>query len=130
MKKALLLVLLVGSAISNSQVTYERLLGAAREPQNWLTYSGRYSGWRYSTLNQINIANASRLTMQWAFQVADLGQFETTPLFVMECSTGLGRMTAPSPSTPAQDGLSGGINEICRRNFSLVVAWLIVALPF
>jgi alcohol dehydrogenase (cytochrome c) len=83
MKKTLLLaLLLLTSASSQSQVTYERLLRAAREPQNWLTYSGRYSGWRYSTLNQINTGNASRLAMQWAFQVADLGQFETTPIVV------------------------------------------------
>jgi alcohol dehydrogenase (cytochrome c) len=65
-----------------SQVSYERLLGATQEPKNWLTYSGRYSGWRYSTLNQINTNNVSHLTMQWAFQVGDLGQFETTPLVV------------------------------------------------
>ncbi len=83
MKKILLLgLLLAASASSQSQVTYERLLGASREPQNWLTYSGRYSGWRYSTLNQINPSSASRLTMQWTFQVGDLGQFETTPLVV------------------------------------------------
>src|SRR3989442_1927105 len=83
MKKILLLgLLLVASANCQSQVTYERLLGAACEPQNWLNYSGRYSGWRYSALNQINTTNASRLAMQWAFQVADLGQFETTPIVV------------------------------------------------
>ncbi|MGA8151361.1 MAG: PQQ-dependent dehydrogenase, methanol/ethanol family [Terriglobales bacterium] len=83
MKKALLLaLLLVVVPNSPSQVTYERLLGSAREPQNWLTYSGTYSSWRFSTLNQINTANTSRLTMQWAFQVADIGQFETTPIVV------------------------------------------------
>jgi len=46
MKKTFLLALLLVSTNSQSQVTYERLLGAAHEPQNWLTYSGRYSGWR------------------------------------------------------------------------------------
>ncbi len=60
----------------------ERLLRSADEPQNWLTYSGGYAGWRYSSLEQINAGNASRLSMQWAFQVADLGQFETTLLAV------------------------------------------------
>jgi alcohol dehydrogenase (cytochrome c) len=83
MKKTLLVVLLLAAnAASQSQVTYERLLGASRESRNWLTYSGRYSGWRYSTLDQINTSSASRLTLQWAFQVGDLGQFETTPLVV------------------------------------------------
>lgn len=83
MKRILLLALLLtASADSYAQVTYERLRGSAGEPQNWLTYSGRYSGWRYSMLSQINDGNASRLSMQWAFQVGDLGQFETTPLVV------------------------------------------------
>lgn len=82
MKNASLLILVLGAATLHAQVTYERLLRAPDEPQNWLTYSGRYSGWRYSTLREINTSNASRLAMQWVFQVGDLGQFETTPLVV------------------------------------------------
>ena len=70
------------SGTATGKVSYERILGAAREPSNWLTYSGRYSGWRYSTLDQINVENVSRLRMEWTFQVGDLGQFETTPLVV------------------------------------------------
>src|SRR3984893_11768779 len=82
-KTVLLLGLLLGAWTSaQSQVSYERLVGAAREPQNWLTYSGRYSGWRYSSLDQINTGSASALSLQWAFQVGDLGQFETTPIVV------------------------------------------------
>ena len=82
-KRSLLAVLLLlGTACAQAQVSYQRLLGADHEPQNWLTYSGRYAGWRYSELDQINTGNASRLAMQWTFQVADLGQFETTPLVV------------------------------------------------
>jgi alcohol dehydrogenase (cytochrome c) len=77
-----LALLIGGGARVPAQVTYQRLLSADQEPQNWLTYSGRYSGWHYSALNQINTGNASRLSMQWTFQVADLGQFETTPLVV------------------------------------------------
>jgi alcohol dehydrogenase (cytochrome c) len=78
---ALVAALLV-SAAAHAQVSAERLRAANAEPQNWLTYSGGYSSWRYSTLDQINAGNASRLTLQWAFQVGDLGQFETTPLVV------------------------------------------------
>jgi alcohol dehydrogenase (cytochrome c) len=65
-----------------AQVTYERVLNASREPQNWLTYSGGYKGWRYSTLDQINASNVQHLVTQWVFQSASLGQFETTPLVV------------------------------------------------
>ncbi|HEY3928178.1 MAG TPA: PQQ-dependent dehydrogenase, methanol/ethanol family [Candidatus Koribacter sp.] len=74
------LVLLASAAVA--QVTPEHLLKAPQEPQNWLMYSGRYDGWRYSTLKQVNAGNVSRLTLQWAFQTGDLGQFETTPIVV------------------------------------------------
>src|SRR5580698_8918203 len=65
-----------------SQVTYDRILNAAHEPGNWLTYSGDYKSWRYSTLDQINASNARDLTAQWVFQSASLGQFENTPLVI------------------------------------------------
>ena len=84
MKKTLqwLAIGLFTATAAVSQVTYERIHAAASEPQNWLTYSGTYSGWRYSTLNQINAGNVSHLSLQWAFQVGDIGQLETTPLVV------------------------------------------------
>ena len=31
-----------------AQVSFERILNAAEEPHNWLTYSGTYAGTRYS----------------------------------------------------------------------------------
>jgi len=62
-------VLLFASvAILNAQVTYDRLLNAAKEPQNWLTYSGGFASQRYSTLSQITPENVKDLTLQWAFQ--------------------------------------------------------------
>jgi PQQ-dependent dehydrogenase (methanol/ethanol family) len=67
---------------AGSGPTFQRILDAAHEPENWLTYSGSFRGWRHSTLSQITSANAGRLTLQWAFQTGDLGQFETTPLVV------------------------------------------------
>jgi alcohol dehydrogenase (cytochrome c) len=66
----------------SAQVTTQRILDAAREPQNWLTYSGTYRSWRYSTLDQINVSNAAALTVRWVFQTGSLGQFETTPLVI------------------------------------------------
>ena len=46
-------------------VTYERLLKADQEPGNWLMYSGTYSGWRFSKLNQINTQNVKNLRVKW-----------------------------------------------------------------
>src|SRR6202021_1057030 len=95
MKKwfGLLGLLVFTASIATAQVTYERIRGAAQEPQNWLTYSGSYAGWRYSTLDQISASNASALSLQWAFQVGDLGQFETTPLAVDGVLYGTGQNT-------------------------------------
>ncbi len=101
---ALLMLFVLGTwTSSRSQVSYERLVQSASEPQNWLTYSGRYSGWRYSTLDQITTKNVSRLALQWAFQSAELGEFETTPLAVDGVLYG----TSPNDRAFAIDAHSG-----------------------
>lgn len=78
----LCLLALAWSLTTRAQVPYERLLNATDEPQNWLTYSGRYSSWRYSALQEINPCTVDRLALQWAFQVGALGQFETSVIAV------------------------------------------------
>jgi alcohol dehydrogenase (cytochrome c) len=78
----LVFAFLLAAAHLPAQVTYERILNSSKEPWNWLTYSGSYQSWRYSTLDQINSSNAGSLTAQWVFQSASLGQFETTPLVI------------------------------------------------
>src|SRR5260370_6514370 len=70
------------SGAANGQVTAERLRDAAKEPQNWLMYSGDYAGRRYSTLEQINTSNAARLVPKWVYQTMACGTFETKPLVV------------------------------------------------
>jgi alcohol dehydrogenase (cytochrome c) len=76
-------------------VTFERILSADREPQNWLTYSGTVLGQRHSTLTQITQANVKALELAWIWQGRqsawrragpDPGsaeqKFEATPLVV------------------------------------------------
>jgi len=46
---------------ARAQVTPQRLQDSAKEPQNWLMYSGDYAGRRFSTLEQINTSNAAML---------------------------------------------------------------------
>jgi len=72
--------LLVSQA--RGQVTFERLVNSGKEPQNWLTYSGDYSGRRFSSLDQINITNARTLVAKWVYQTGATGKLETTPLVV------------------------------------------------
>jgi alcohol dehydrogenase (cytochrome c) len=97
-------LLLTAHAVS-AQVTYDRIRNAASEPQNWLTYSGTYKSWRYSTLKQIDAANASKLALKWVFQVGDMGQFENTPLVV----DGIVYGTGPDDHAFALDARTGKV---------------------
>jgi alcohol dehydrogenase (cytochrome c) len=72
----------LGVLSAQAQVSPQRLLDSAKEPQNWLMYSGDYAGHRFSTLDQINASNASALVPKWAYQTMAGGKFETTPLVV------------------------------------------------
>src|SRR5260370_25327395 len=78
--RALLLIFAAGAL--NAQVTFDRILRADKEPQNWLTYSGSPSSQRYSPLAQVTPANVNSLQLQWAFQARSLEKFESTPLVV------------------------------------------------
>ncbi len=63
-------------------VTFERILNANKEPQNWLTYGGTYQSLHYSLLNKITPENAKNLELKWVFQARWLDPYETTPLVV------------------------------------------------
>jgi alcohol dehydrogenase (cytochrome c) len=78
----LVVAMLVAAAPLHAQVTFERILNAQREPQNWLSYSGTVSNQRYSLLDQINTSTVSRLDLQWVWQARSLEKFEATALVV------------------------------------------------
>src|SRR5437867_2282266 len=75
-----ILLTLITAASLQAQVSYERILRAGQEPQNWLTYSGNYNGQRYSSLAQITPENVKNLELQWIFQARSLEKFEATPI--------------------------------------------------
>jgi alcohol dehydrogenase (cytochrome c) len=81
MNRCVLLLVLIAEILS-AQVSFDRLLHPAREPQNWLTYSGSMSSQRHSPLTQITPENAKNLELQWVFQARSLEKFEATPLVV------------------------------------------------
>jgi len=82
MRQWLSLLLLVSALPLRAQVTFTRLLNSAKEPQNWLTYSGDYAGQRFSHLDQVNAQNVKTLQAKWVYQTGGTGKFETTPLVV------------------------------------------------
>jgi hypothetical protein len=63
-------------------VTFDRILNANKEPQNWLTYGGTYQSLHFSPLNQVTPENARNLELKWVFQARWLDPYETTPLVV------------------------------------------------
>ncbi len=108
--RKLALVFLCVSTLAG-QVTYDRILHASDTPGNWLTYSGTYSGHRFSTLSQINRTNVSRLKLEWMYQTNDLNQFETTPLV----ADGVMYVSEPPSNAAALDLRTGRPLWIFRR---------------
>lgn len=65
------------------QVSNEQVLAAGSKTDEWLTYSGSLDGHRYTPLNQITPANASRLRIRWVRQFdTTLPSIEATPIVV------------------------------------------------
>ena len=77
--------LLIAATVSAQTVSFERVLNASKEPQNWLTYGGTLLNQRYSLLSQITPENVKNLELQWVHQVRTMDattKFEATPLVV------------------------------------------------
>src|SRR5207247_7527014 len=99
----LLFLLLIDGAIYGQQVSFERILNANKEPQNWLTYGGTLFNQRYSLLTQITTDNVKNLELQWVLQVRAMDgttKFEATPLVVD------GIMYVVKPPTPNYEVVS------------------------
>jgi alcohol dehydrogenase (cytochrome c) len=67
-----------------ADVPYSRIRDAAKEPGSWLSYSGTYSGQRYSELKQLNTGNVAGLRPVWIYQLQRAGVFECTPIVADE----------------------------------------------
>ena len=87
----------------NGGLAYERILNAAKEPHNWLTYFGDYRGQHYSQLKQINLSNVASLQTAWVFQPQGNGLLQASPLVV----DGVMYTTAASNYAYAIDAATG-----------------------
>jgi alcohol dehydrogenase (cytochrome c) len=63
-------------------ISYERLVAAAAEPQNWPMFWGNYQGTHYSALKQITSANVHTLQAVWATPIPGDSILEATPIVV------------------------------------------------
>lgn len=66
MASALAMPAIAQDATVDSLVTFERLINAAGEPENWLTNHGNYSATRHSTLSEINRDTVGGLRLAYA----------------------------------------------------------------
>src|SRR5262245_16534459 len=109
-RRLISLLVLVGVAAVVSlqaQVTFDRLLNAAKEPQNWLTYSGTYFSQRHSELVQITPENVKNLEPAWIYQLNSREptstRFEVTPVVV----DGIMYIVQPPNDIIALDAVTG-----------------------
>jgi len=85
MKLRVLAVFALVTGSLRAQVTFNRLLHANEEPQNWLTYGGTYASDRYSLLTEINQKNVNNLQLKWVWQPTTTPadeKMENTPIVV------------------------------------------------
>src|SRR5438034_1142341 len=73
---------MTASASMAGGVTFDRLVNADAEPQNWLMYWGNFRATHYSGLNQITATNAGQLQTAWALPMPGPSVLEVTPLVV------------------------------------------------
>jgi quinohemoprotein ethanol dehydrogenase len=65
-----------------ANVTAERLLNAAKEPGQWMTYGGTYSEQRFSALKKIDAGNVGKLGLQWFADYETNQNQHGSPLYV------------------------------------------------
>lgn len=121
----------ISTAPITGGLTYERILNAAKEPHNYLTYFGDYAGRHFSLLKQINTQNVKTLQAQWVHQSAGNGQLQASPLVV----DGIMYTTGASGFAYALDAATGkqlwtfryrpinpryGVNGSINRGFAML----------
>ena len=80
----LLLAIALNATLGAADVPFSRIRDAAKEPGSWLTYSGTYTGQRYSGLKELNPSNVGGLRPVWIYQLQRAGVFECTPIVADE----------------------------------------------
>jgi alcohol dehydrogenase (cytochrome c) len=115
MRRALALIVLAAAPYAlHAQVSSDRLSRASDEPQDWLTYSGSYSGQRHSLLKQLDPGNVKNLELKWVFQAQSLQSFSATPLVV----DGVMYVTQAPNDVVAIDAVSGRVFWVYHHNAS------------
>jgi alcohol dehydrogenase (cytochrome c) len=81
--KWIFLLLTIVPLLSFGQnVSYQRLLDADKEPQNWLMYNGDFASQRFSRLKQINKDTVANLRPAWIYEPSRTGFLQASPIVV------------------------------------------------
>ena len=87
-----------------ADVTWDRLLNADKDPNNWAMYHGNFTGWHHSGLDEINTSNVGDLRLAWQHTPASSKRgIQSFPLAV----DGILYYTSSSGEIWALDGSSG-----------------------
>jgi quinohemoprotein ethanol dehydrogenase len=85
-------------------VDNSRLINADKTPGDWLSYGRNYAEDRYSTLEQINKENISKLGLAWSYSIGTIRNgIETTPIVV----DGIMYLTGPWSKVYAVNAATG-----------------------
>ncbi|HET8712587.1 MAG TPA: PQQ-binding-like beta-propeller repeat protein [Gemmatimonadales bacterium] len=76
-RQAAVILALAGAACGTRQQQQTAAVQPVTGTGDWVMYNGSLSGERYSTLNQINTSNVSRLEQVCAFETPDTVSFQT-----------------------------------------------------
>jgi alcohol dehydrogenase (cytochrome c) len=106
-----LTIAIAAPRVLDAQLAQDRLLRAASEPHNWLTYNGTYSSQRYSTLDQITPSNVTRLESKWVVQNQVFGAWQSNPLVV----DGVMYLTQRPNDAMAVDAKTGALYWLYRH---------------
>jgi alcohol dehydrogenase (cytochrome c) len=89
-----------------ADVTWDRLLNADKDPNNWAMYHGNFTGWHHSGLDQINTSNVGDLSLAWQHIPSSSKRgIQSFPLAV----DGILYYTSSSGEIWALDGASGAL---------------------
>lgn len=82
MRKTAMMALgvLLGAAGAAHAATWDEIVAAGTQSQNWLTYGGDLGQNRFWPSQAINTSNVKNLRVKWVFQTGVIGSFENTPL--------------------------------------------------
>lgn len=103
----------------NVDISYQELLAADQNPNNWMLYGRTYDNQRFSPLDQINNSNVGTLTPVAIIQTGVASSFEVSPIV----DNGIMFISTPYDHVMAYDATSGkqlwsytpelGYNQLC-----------------